>query len=81
MVTTLAKQRQKLSMYKLWRARFIILTFRQEKKATNGLLFLFKVVWDENPGVRPDDRREESTRSVIPHFPPKKKSPDFSGLF
>lgn len=23
--------------------------------------------------VRPDDRREESTRSAIPHSPPKKK--------
>jgi hypothetical protein len=32
MVTTLAKQRQKLSKYKLWRARFIILTLRQVKK-------------------------------------------------
>ena len=32
MVTTLAKQRQKLSKYKLWRARFIILTLRQKTK-------------------------------------------------
>jgi hypothetical protein len=42
MVTTLAKQRQKLSMYKLWRARFIILTLRQRiKKLAERLAFLF----------------------------------------
>jgi hypothetical protein len=41
-VTTLAKQRQKLSMYKLWRARFIILTLRQRiKKLAERLAFLF----------------------------------------
>jgi hypothetical protein len=42
MVTTLAKQRQKLRMYKLWRARFIILTLRQRiKKLAERLAFLF----------------------------------------
>jgi hypothetical protein len=41
MVTTLAKQRQKLSKYMLWRARFIILTLRQSiQKLAERLAFL-----------------------------------------
>jgi len=63
MVTTLAKQRRKLSKYKLWRARFIILTLRHKKKAPIFGAFFVRRNLDENPGVRPDDRREESTRS------------------
>ena len=44
MVTTLAKQRQKLSMYKLWRARFIILTLRPriKKLAVRLAFFCFQ---------------------------------------
>jgi hypothetical protein len=70
-VTTLAKQRQKLSKYKLWRVRFIILTLRHKIKAPIFGAFFVRRNWDENPGVRPDDLKEESTRSVIPHSPPK----------
>ena len=48
MVTTLAKQRQKLSKYKLWRARFIILSLRKtiEKLAVRLAFFMALILSD-----------------------------------
>ena len=39
------------------------------KKSNRLVAFFVRRKLDENPRVRPDDRWEESTRSVIPHSP------------